>query len=215
MEGLSFGGFVLGMAATAVNPPATAAAAAGNRFSFFGTGLAQMRECRRIRGDDGDRWHQTPGYRYRLGQWADFAVANDDIGNRVELSRRIDDSPFFTADPLPPAADENRHTDRNAGRNLIEDYGERPVRNIRGNLNAAIHRSWMHDNDVRLRPLGALAAEAVIAEVFAHGWENDSLIRSNCTRSIMTTSAFSSFAMECVMCRTRVFANHLLDAGRH
>jgi len=29
----------------------------------------------------------------------------------------------------------------------------------------------MHDDDVRLRPLGALAAEAVIAEVFAHGWE--------------------------------------------
>src|SRR5687768_4892352 len=56
---------------------------------------------------------------------------------------------------------EDCHPDGNARRHLVENYGKRAVSDVGRNLDAAIDRPGMHDDDVRLSALRALMAQPV------------------------------------------------------
>src|SRR5215469_13951034 len=69
---------------------------------------------------------------------------------------------------MPRERFENRHAHRNPHLDLLAHERLRPVGNIGGDLDASVHRAWMHDESVGLRERELLAIEPEIPEIFAH-----------------------------------------------
>src|SRR5678815_1477580 len=66
---------------------------------------------------------------------------------------------------------EDRHTHGDAVGDLVENHRVRTIGDLRRDLDAAVHRSWMHDHHVRLGQLRARLGHAEHVEVLAQRGE--------------------------------------------
>ena len=112
--------------------------------------------------------------------WDVTSVRRDRLRSRSRARHR---SPFRRFRELgPPASEqiEHRHPDGDAVRHLIEDHAVRTIGHVGVDLDAAIHRAWVHDEDVARRAVEPLARDAEHAVVFA---QRRDVARRACARA--------------------------------
>src|SRR5262245_19508775 len=164
MDGLSFGGFVFGIAATAVNPPATAACPPVAMVSA--SSVPGSRRCTWISKNPGattspeaSNTGMSEALVYPTARIFPSRMTMSPIAcNRREGSTS---RPFLiTRSMSHQEQKENGHTHGDAGGNLIENNRIWTVSHIGRDLNAAIDRTRMHDDDVGLRAVYAVSGQS-------------------------------------------------------
>src|SRR3954471_10683643 len=172
---LSLTGTVFGMHATAVKPPATAAAVPLATVSLCSWPGSRRRTCMSI----------NPGATITL---AGISTTTAPSAGRPRPTRAIR-SPSISRsnDPSRPDAGstsrpplssrfifdsarqqiEDRHPHRDAVGDLLEDHRVGAVGDLRGDLDTTVHRPGMHDDDVRPGEPDALLGHPEQVEVFA------------------------------------------------
>src|SRR5438093_5112250 len=159
---LSLTGSVFGMQATAVNPPATAAAVPVATVSLCSWPGSRKWTCMSM----------NPGHTTKRSEISTTVVPASTGRSRPTFTIRspsisTSKTPFrsFSGSTTRPpfnnfigplvarlsAAGEevqHRHPHRDAVGDLLENHGVRAVRDIGRDLDAAVHRSRMHDDDV-------------------------------------------------------------------
>src|SRR5436309_2518254 len=181
---LSLTGVVFGMQATAVKPPATAAAVPVATVSLCSWPGSRRCTCMSmspgtITKPFGISTTVVPVSTVR--SFPTFAIRSPSISTSNAPSR-----PLAGSTTRPPLSRrfifdstrqqiEHGHPDGDAVGDLLEDHGIRTVGNVRCDLDAAIHRAGMHDDDVGLRQLHALGRHAEDVEVLAQRREEGAL----------------------------------------
>src|SRR6185369_8275010 len=171
---LSLTGLVFGMQATAVKPPATAAAVPVATVSLCSCPGSRRCTCMSIR----------PGQTTRpAGTSTSLTSASTSRSRPTRVMRvpsmstsNTPSRPFAGSTTCPPLSShfdiyapeylsdtasididaageqvQHGHADRHAVGDLLENHRIRAVGDVRGDLDAAVHRPGMHDDDVRLR----------------------------------------------------------------
>src|SRR5262245_12949162 len=162
-------GFVFGMQATAVKPPATAAAVPVATVSLCSCPGSRRCTCMSMRPGvittpAGIVITVTPASAGRSRPTR--AILPPSIKMSNTPSR-----PFAGSTTRPPLSSrfifnsapeqvEHRHPYGDAVGHLLENHRVRTVRDLGSNLDAAIHRPGMHDDHIRLGAANALAGHA-------------------------------------------------------
>ena len=161
---LSFTGIVFGMHATAVKPPATAAAVPVATVSLCSCPGSRRCTCMSIEPGAHDEPARNlddrrAGVDRQIAADARDAVAVDQhVERAVAAVGRIDHAPalqqpFHRLVLLLPAGQQiqHRHAHGDAVGDLLENHRVRAVGDLGRDLDAAVHRPGMHDDHVRLR----------------------------------------------------------------
>src|SRR5919108_6683513 len=181
---LSFTGVVLGMQATAVNPPATADATPDATVSLCSCPGSRRWTCISIspgtitnpRGTS-TTWTPSPTGRSR----PTWAIRSPSIN-----TSRSPSIPFTGSTTRPPLSSrfilgstgqqvQHGHAHRDAVGDLLENDGERAVGDLGRDFDAAVHRTRMHDDDVRPRPAQARFGHTEHVEVLAQRGKKSAL----------------------------------------
>src|SRR5262245_12819034 len=173
---LSFTGAVLGMQATAVNPPATAAAVPVATVSLCSCPGSRRCTCMSISPG------QTTSPAGMFTTWTPVSTGRSRPTRTIRsFSIRTSNAPsrpFAGSTTRPPLSSrfifysarqevQHRHPDRHAVGDLLENHRIRPVRDFGRDLDAAVHRPGMHDDHVRFGAGDALDGHPEEVEILA------------------------------------------------
>src|SRR5712691_5279461 len=163
------------MQATAVNPPATAEATPVATVSLCSCPGSRRCTCMSIRPG-----HTTnpAGTSITCAPFTGMSFAMRAMRSPSIRMSKTPSRPFAGSTMRPPLSSrfmfrsareeiEHRHTDRHTVGNLLENDRVRTVGDLRGDFDAAVHRSGMHDDDVGFGAPQPLPGHAEYREVLA------------------------------------------------
>src|SRR5262245_25795144 len=169
---LSFTGDVFGIHATAVKPPATAAAVPVATVSLCscpgsrrctcisinpGQTISPFDNSTIVASSAGRSWPMRPM------RWSSIRMSNEPSRPFAGSTMRAPLSSRFGMTPLFDAASQqvqHRHPYGHAVGYLFEDHGVRTIGDLGRDLDAAIHRTGMHDDHVALGSLDPIGIQA-------------------------------------------------------
>src|SRR6185295_11658685 len=185
MPALSFTGEVFGIQATAVNPPTTADRVPVAIVSLCSWPGSRRWTCMSIKpgqitspdGTSTTTVSRSGGGRFfstRAMRSPSISTSNAPSSPRAGSTTRPPLSSRFMFNPARQQI-EHRHAHRHTVGDLFENHRIGPIGHFRGDLDAAIHRTGVHDDRVRPRQAHALLGHAEHVEVLAQRREERAL----------------------------------------